>query len=147
MTYHKDGSPFQITKYKVVPNVLYYGWLSSAAAFEKSKDKQDYLIFRELADSINHLMTRGHHHCEFCGWTDADYGNGEMWLEVKNNTYIFPRMIWHYIQQHDYALPEEIYNSIKSGNYEITDEHKIEYLQSGNTIDAVNAPHLICRAM
>lgn len=147
MTYQKDGSPFHLSRGQVNTNILYYGWLSSAKPFEQRRDRQDYLIFQKLADSVKHVMTRGHHQCEFCGWEDAGYGNGEMWLKIGHQTCVFPRMIWHYIKQHDYNLPEEIYSSINSGSYEILTEQMIAQLHSAEAVGAVNVPYLICRAM
>jgi hypothetical protein len=147
MTYIKDGSPIKVAQGKIIPNVLYYGWLSRSVLFNNVKEKQDYKVFKELADSVKHEMTRGHHVCEFCGWEDYNYGNGEMWLSVENTTYVFPRMIWHYIKDHDYGLPPQIYIPISFGEYEILTEQDIKDIHNYDSSLIVNVPYLVCRAM
>jgi hypothetical protein len=147
MSYQKDGSPFRIAAGKVIPNILYYGWLSEFAPYEKVIEKQDFQPFQRLADSVKHQMTRGYHHCEFCAWEDANYGNGEMWIRIEDMTYVFPRMIWHYMQRHDYGVPSEIYSSLKSGNYQVLTEEYIERIFSGTSVFIIDAPYLRCQAM
>ncbi|NQU24634.1 MAG: hypothetical protein HQ567_25405 [Candidatus Nealsonbacteria bacterium] len=62
-------------------------------------------------------MTRGHHACDICGWEDADYGNGEIWLEICGQYWRMPRMIWHYVADHEYKLPDEVDAALAVGDY------------------------------
>jgi hypothetical protein len=147
MTYQKDGSPFRIAPGKVIPNILYYGWLSEFVPYEKVVDKQDFRLFQKLADSVNHQMTRGYHSCEFCDWENADYGNGEMWVRIKDTTYVFPRMIWHYMDRHDYGIPSKIYSSIKSNDHEVMTEEQIEDVLDVGVTAFIEVPYLRRRAI
>lgn len=147
MTYIKDGSPFKVAKGKTIPNVIYYGWLGISFPFNRVKEKQDYQIFKKLADEIKHEMTRGFHTCEFCDWENSYYGNGEMWLRVENITYIFPRMIWHYIKSHNYGLPPQVYIPISFGEYEILKEQAIRDLYNRDSSLIINVPYLVIKAM
>jgi len=146
MTYYKDGSPLKIGNGLARPETKMYGWLRNSIPVAIPDDQQDHLIYKALADSSNVNMTRGYHQCEFCGWEDSNYGNGEIWIKILGDIVIMPRMIWHYVQSHKYGLPKLIYSKILSNAHVVLTMESEEYKQTGSWGNTIQVPKIVSRA-
>jgi hypothetical protein len=144
MTYHKDGSLYQINDGEAVKNVYNYGWLTKFISFERG-DGLFWEIFKDIADKNKSKLMMGHHTCEICGWEDYNYGNGENWIDLNGKFIRVPRMIWHYIKEHKYKIPLEIINGISNKNVRVLDEIEIEelvYKKAGNKVSIPKLAYL-----
>jgi hypothetical protein len=56
----------------------------------------------------------GHHICEYCGFDNKTYGNGELWLpdHKLKIIWIAPVMITHYIASHGFLPPREFLEAV-----------------------------------
>jgi hypothetical protein len=139
MTYYKELSHPVIVPGKIDRSVILYGWLSYKSKYRRGQSTVSYEFFRNAADKSQMEMTRGHHICEFCGWEDYNYGNGEIWIISSNKVWSAPRMVWHYIKEHEYKIPEEIEIIIINNRFKICKE---EWERSEIATDIVQVPYL-----
>jgi hypothetical protein len=121
MTYHKDESI--VVTYQGLANSFAKncGWLSYKRKFPTGDNRTSNASLKSLADKSRSAMTLGHHTCEFCGWEDLDYGNGEVWIKFKKTYWRMPRMIWHYTEVHNYKLPLDVDTVLSLEAYKLID--------------------------
>ena len=143
MTYKRDGSFYtRITDGKARQDIQYIGWLFPMVQYPTSKDLADHSDLFNIAKLHKTQMTMGHHVCEFCGWEDADYGNGENWIRIDSIVYVAPRMLWHYVKNHNYLLPENFKKAIVARKYKVLSDKEIESLAFGDSDKWIDVPKL-----
>lgn len=93
--------------------------LASNMSFFKGSNRTKPETMKTLADLSTDIMTLGYHECEFCKWSDSNYGNGEIWIKINNVFWTMPRMIWHYMDAHNYKMPEEVDLAIFNNSFSL----------------------------
>ena len=96
------------------------GWLDPGSEYQKGGVSGDF--FSSLVALLEHpgqpFICLGIHYCSFCQLTNVDkdhkitIGVDNLFIPGKDQVYVAPSMITHYIDSHDYQPPLEFQEAV-----------------------------------
>jgi hypothetical protein len=123
MTYFPDLSPCRYFNGLWLDRLVAIGWLEPGHEYQKGEVSKDFLnaLAILLKDPWEPLMALGYHCCSFCRLKAefSTYKDHELPLGARNvhiigkdQLYIAPSLIEHYIESHEYQPPLEFQDAV-----------------------------------
>lgn len=127
MAYFADSEPCSYFGSDKAPGLMAIGWLDDNHAY--ARGRIEIAFFHRLAELLvrpwQPIVFAGHEPCHFCRFTGGPssvgfegkeilVGGANLFVPGKNQTFVAPSTILHYVDSHDYCPPPEFQSAVVS---------------------------------